>query len=30
MQPDILSGIYGCRVVEVREGGRRALVSLPD
>jgi iron complex transport system ATP-binding protein len=30
MQPDTLSGIYGCRVVEVREGGRRALVSLPD
>ena len=30
MQPEILSGIYGCRVVEVREGGRRALVSLPE
>jgi iron complex transport system ATP-binding protein len=30
MQADILSGIYGCRVLEVREGGRRALVSLPD
>jgi iron complex transport system ATP-binding protein len=30
MQPEILSGIYGCRVVEVREGGQRALVSLPD
>jgi iron complex transport system ATP-binding protein len=30
MQPDILSGIYGCRVVEIREGSRRALVSLPE
>jgi iron complex transport system ATP-binding protein len=30
MQPEMLSAIYGCRVVEVRDGGRRALVSLPD
>jgi iron complex transport system ATP-binding protein len=29
MQPHVLSGIYGCRVVEVRDGGQRALVSLP-
>lgn len=29
MQPEILSDIYGCRVIEVREGGQRALVSLP-
>jgi iron complex transport system ATP-binding protein len=29
MMPEILSDIYGCRVVEVREGGQRALVSLP-
>jgi ABC-type hemin transport system ATPase subunit len=25
----ILSDAYGCRVIEVREGGQRALVSLP-
>ena len=30
MQPEMLSEIYGCRVVEVRDGDRRALVSLPD
>lgn len=30
MRPEILSDIYGCRVIEVREGGQRALVSLPD
>lgn len=29
MQPAVLSGIYGCRVTEIREGGQRALVSLP-
>lgn len=29
MQPERLSDAYGCRVVEVCEGGRRALVSLP-
>ena len=29
MQPEILSDIYGCRVVEVRDAGQRALVSLP-
>ena len=29
MQPEILSAIYGCRVVEVRDGQQRALVSLP-
>jgi iron complex transport system ATP-binding protein len=29
MQPAILSEIYGCRVVEVRDAGQRALVSLP-
>lgn len=29
MRPEILSEAYGCRVVEVRDGGRRALVSLP-
>ena len=28
MQAEILSEIYGCRVVELREGGQRALVSL--
>jgi iron complex transport system ATP-binding protein len=30
MRPEILSEIYGCRVVEVREAGRRALVSLAE
>ncbi len=30
MRPEILSEIYGCRVVEVRDGDRHALVSLPD
>lgn len=29
MRPEILSDIYGCRVVEVRQGEQRALVSLP-
>ena len=29
MRPERLSEIYGCRVIEVREGGQRALVSLP-
>jgi iron complex transport system ATP-binding protein len=29
MRPAILSEIYGCRVVEVRDAGQRALVSLP-
>ena len=29
MRPEILSDIYGCRVVEVRQDGQRALVSLP-
>lgn len=29
MQPAVLSQIYGCRITEIREGGRRALVSLP-
>ena len=29
MQPAVLSEIYGCRVTEIREGGQRALVSLP-
>lgn len=29
MKPETLSDIYGCRVVEVRDGGQRALVSLP-
>ena len=28
MRPEILSDIYGCRVVEVRQDGQRALVSL--
>lgn len=30
MQPAVLSEIYGCRVTEFREAGRRALVSLPE
>lgn len=30
MQPAILSDIYGCRVVEVRDAGQRALVSLAE
>lgn len=30
MQPEILSDIYGCRVVEVGDAGQRALVSLAD
>lgn len=29
MQPSVLSEIYGCRVTEIRDGGQRALVSLP-
>ena len=29
MQPETLSDIYGCRVVEVQNAGQRALVSLP-
>lgn len=29
MRPEVLSDIYGCRVVEVRDDGHRALVSLP-
>ena len=29
MKPEHLSRIYGCRVIEVQEEGRRALVSLP-
>lgn len=29
MMPEILSDIYGCRVVEVRHGEQRALLSLP-
>lgn len=29
MQPSVLSEIYGCRITEIRDGGRRALVSLP-
>lgn len=29
MQPERLSDAYGCPVIEVREGGRCALVSLP-
>jgi len=30
MQPEILSDIYGCRVVEVGDAGQRALVSLAN
>jgi len=30
MRPEILSDIYGCRVVEVCDTGRRALVSLAE
>ena len=30
MQPAVLSEIYGCLVTEIREGGQRALVSLPS
>jgi iron complex transport system ATP-binding protein len=30
MRPEILSEIYGCRVIEVREGEQRALFSLPE
>ena len=29
MRPEVLSDIYGCRVVEVRDDTQRALVSLP-
>ena len=29
MRPEVLSDIYGCRVVEVRDDAQRALVSLP-
>ena len=29
MQPALLSEIYGCHVREIRDGGQRALISLP-